>query len=74
MDVYAKTGAKYAAHQEYIEIEVKNGVVLYKGIEINGGLKNGQLQLTFSKGKADNPIIQAIIVYNGPIAGKIFVH
>lgn len=40
------------------------------GAKIKNGLKAGNLQVTFSKGKADNPIIQAIIVYQGPIAGK----
>ena len=33
------------------------------------GLKDGKLQLTFAKGKADNPIIQAIVVYNGGVEG-----
>ena len=32
LDVYAKAGAKYAAHEEYIEFTVKAGEVLYKGI------------------------------------------
>lgn len=68
MDVYAKTGAKYAAHEEYIEIQVKNGEVTYKGIEVPGAIKNGQIQITFSKGKADNPIVQGIVIYNGPIS------
>lgn len=69
LDVFAKTGAKYAAHEEYIEFEVKAGAVWFQGVKIDGALKNGNLQLTFAKGKADNPIVQAIILYNGPISG-----
>lgn len=73
MDVYAKAGAKYAAHEEYIEIKVQDGEVYYKDVVIPNALSRGQLQLTFSKGKADNPIIQAIVVYNGPVTGTFWV-
>lgn len=70
MDVFERTGAKYAAHEEYLEFEVKDAAVYVNGAKTKNGLKGGNLQLTFSKGKADNPIIQAIIVYQGPVAGK----
>lgn len=33
-------------------------------------MKDGNIQLTFVKGKADNPIIQGIIMYHGPIEGR----
>ena len=31
MDVIAKAGSKYAAHEEYIEVEIKEGAVYYQG-------------------------------------------
>jgi hypothetical protein len=44
------------------------------GEKITEGIKNRQLQLTFEKGKADNPIIQAIIIFHGPIQCKILIN
>ena len=69
MDPIAKSGSKYAAHEEFIEVEVKAGAVYHKGVKVPNGIKKGQLQLSFAKGKADNPIIQGIVVYNAPVAG-----
>lgn len=67
MDVIEKSGGKYAAHEEYLEFEIKDAAVYVNNAKIKNGLKAGTLQLTFSKGKADNPIIQAIVIYNGPV-------
>lgn len=67
MDVIAKSGGKYSAHEEYIEVQVKNGAVYHKSEKLTQGIKGGKLQLTFTKGQADNPIIQGILVYHGPI-------
>lgn len=44
----------------------KDGVY-YQGIKIDGALVNGKLKLSFVKGKADNPIVQGIIVYHASI-------
>lgn len=68
-DVIQKTGARYAAHEEYFEFEVRDAAVYVNGAKITNGLKAGSIQLTFAKGKADNPIIQAIILYQGPLEG-----
>jgi hypothetical protein len=65
--VIAQSGAKYAAHEEYIEVEVKADGVYYQGTRINQGMENNKLKLSFLKGKADNPIIQAIVVYHDSV-------
>ena len=44
----------------------KDGVY-FQGSKINGGLVGNKLKLSFAKGRADNPIIQAIIVYHDTI-------
>lgn len=67
MDVVKEAGSKYAAHEEYIEIDVQKDGVLFQGSKIVGGLVSNKLKLSFVKGKADNPIIQAIIVYHDSI-------
>lgn len=71
MDVIAKSGGKYAAHEQYLEFEIKDASVYLNNAKVKNGLKGGNLQLTFSKGKADNPIIQGLIVYQGPVEGNI---
>ena len=70
MDVFARTGSRYAAHEEYLEFEIKVDGVYVKGEKIPGGMKESKMQLKFTKGKADNPIVQAIVVYNAPLEGK----
>lgn len=67
MDVVQKAGAKYCAHEEFIEFEIKGSSVLVGGNKITHGLKDGKLQVTFAKGKADNPIVQGIVVYNAGV-------
>jgi hypothetical protein len=69
-DVIEKSGGKYAAHEEYIEVEVRADGLYYAGSKIPQGLENNKLKLTFSKGKADNPIVQAIIVYQDSVANS----
>ena len=41
--------------------------VYFEGDKVSGAINNNKLKLTFSKGKADNPIVQGIIVYNDAI-------
>lgn len=67
LDVVKEAGSKYAAHEEYIEIDVREDGVYYQQKKIEGGLLKGKLKLSFAKGKADNPIVQAIIVYHDSI-------
>jgi hypothetical protein len=66
-DVIQQAGQKYAAHEEYIEVEVKTDGVYYDNVKIQGGIVNNKLKLSFSKGKADNPIVQGLIVYHDTI-------
>lgn len=62
-----KSGGKFAAHEEYIEVEVKNDGVYFAGSRIPQGMENNKLKLSFVKGRADNPIVQAIIVYHDSV-------
>jgi hypothetical protein len=66
-DVVKESGSKYAAHEEFIEIDVNKDGVYFEGTKIPGGLVGGKLKLSFTKGKADNPIVQGIIVYHDTI-------
>eukprot|EP00919_Chromeraceae_sp_WS-2016_P069054 GHVR01163556.1.p1 GENE.GHVR01163556.1~~GHVR01163556.1.p1 ORF type:complete len:102 (+),score=12.44 GHVR01163556.1:3425-3730(+) len=70
-DVIKKSGSKYAAHEEYIEIDVQKDGVYFNKLKISQALKNDKLQLFLSKGRKDNPIIQAIIIYNDAIESTI---
>lgn len=69
LDVVEKTGSRFAAHEEYIEFEVKSDGVYIDGSRVPRALDNKKLRVSFVKGKADNPIIQGIVVYNGPVSG-----
>ncbi len=70
-DVVKLAGEKFAAHEEYVEINIKEGAVKAEGKTIEGALnENGRLELKFKKGKADNPIVQGIIIYNDKIEGN----
>lgn len=69
MDVIEKSGGRYSAHEEFLEFEVKDASVWVNNKKIPNALKAGNIQVTFQKGKADNPIIQGIIVYHGGVEG-----
>jgi hypothetical protein len=70
LDVFAEVG-KLAAGDKYIEVEIRDNKCYFKGDAITGALIDGKIVLQFVKGKADNPIIQGIIVYNSPLIGTI---
>ena len=61
---------KFAACDKYIEIEIRDNKCYFKGEPIQGAIVDGKIVLQFVKGKADNPIVQGIIVYNSPLSGK----
>jgi len=46
---------------------VQGTSVLVDNKKIPNGIKDGKIQITFAKGRADNPIVQGIIVYNAGI-------
>jgi hypothetical protein len=66
-DVVREAGSKYAAHEEYIEIDVQKDGVYYEGSKVPAALSGNKLRLSFAKGKADNPIIQGILLYHDTI-------
>lgn len=68
LDIFAEVG-KFAAADKYIEVEIRDGKCYYKGEPVAGALQNEKLVIQFVKGKADNPIVQGIIVYNAPVQG-----
>jgi hypothetical protein len=74
LDIFAEVG-RLAADDKYIEVEIKNSKCFYKNEMVPGALtSDGKLVLQFVKGKADNPIVQGIIVYNAPLNGtSIFI-
>lgn len=72
-DVIEKAGQKYAAHEEYIEIEVRSDGIYQDGVKIPNAISNNKLKLSFAKGKTDNPIIQGIIVYQDSLESNFIV-
>jgi len=52
---------------------VKSDGVYQDGVKIPNAISNNKLKLTFSKGKADNPIVQGIIVYQDSLESKLFL-
>jgi hypothetical protein len=66
-DVLQKTGHKHAAHEEYIEVDIRDDGVYQEGVKIPGAVNSNRLRLSFAKGKTDNPIVQGIIVYHDSI-------
>jgi hypothetical protein len=71
LDIHSEVG-KLSADDKYIEVEIDKGRCLYKGENIPGALQDGKLVLQFVKGKADNPIVQGIIVYNAPLSCTLY--
>jgi hypothetical protein len=71
LDVFAVAG-KAAAHDEYVELELKDDKVYVNRAEAQGAYDaaNKLLKVKFLKGPKDNPKINAILLYNGDIMGK----
>lgn len=70
MDVFSEVG-KLAALDKYIEVNVDGDKCTINGTTIPGAIENGKLLLHFIKGKADNPIVQGIVVYHAPLSGNL---
>lgn len=73
IDVFAKVG-KAAAHDEFVEFELKDDKVLINKAEVPGAFepKNKLLKVKFVKGSKDNPKINAIVLIKGDIMGIIY--
>jgi len=67
LDIYAKVG-KAEALDEYIEFEIRNEQVFYKGKVCKNALdQNDNLVVNFLKGSADNPKVNAILLIKGTL-------
>ena len=69
VDIFAKIG-KISALNEYVELEVKNGKLFYKGraIDENGwDASTKTMKLKFVKLEKDNPKINGIVLVKGGI-------
>lgn len=65
LDIYEKIG-KFAPLDVFVEFDIKNGKVLYQGIEVSSAItSNDDLLVKFMKGKADNPKVNAIVLVKG---------
>jgi hypothetical protein len=71
LDVFAMVG-KAAAHDEYIQFELRDDNVYINGVEAINAYepKNRVLRVRFVKGEKDNPKINAILLYKGDIMGN----
>lgn len=68
LDIYTKVG-KATALDEYIEFQLKNNNVYFKGKLVVGGYDedNKVIRLILKKGEIDNPKINAIVLIKGTI-------
>jgi hypothetical protein len=71
LDIYGTVG-KAAAHDEYVEFEIKDDKVYINRAEAQGAYdaNNKLLKVKFVKGPKDNPKVNAILLYKGDIMGK----
>ena len=68
MDPFLSAGEKLLPGDEFLDIKVKKGGKLIVNDEvIKGGFKNGKLEIKFSKGKNDNPKVNAIMLVQGGV-------
>lgn len=66
LDIFEQVG-KYAAYDEFIPFEFRDGNILIKGKEAKGCLKNNKLKIDFLKTDFDNPKINAIVLFKGKL-------
>lgn len=68
LDIYKKVGRE-TAYDEYVEFELKNNQIYYKGKKVSGAYDpdTKKVFLKFVKGKYDNPKINAIVLIKGTI-------
>ena len=65
LDPLAMAGAKLLPYDAFIEIKTKRGEVYINGGKVKGAVKKESLLVTFVKGPADNPKINAIALVSG---------
>ena len=67
LDIYDRVG-RGAAHDEYIEFEVRRGKIVYESEESE--LTRGKMRVEFIKSYRDNPKVNAIVLMKGRMNGK----
>jgi len=69
IDIFAKVG-KFAAYDEYIEFELRDDIILYKGQPCSNAYRfmNKRLILGFEKTEHDNPKVDGIVLFSGSLA------
>eukprot|EP01017_Pseudomicrothorax_dubius_P034970 TRINITY_DN4848_c0_g1_i5.p1 TRINITY_DN4848_c0_g1~~TRINITY_DN4848_c0_g1_i5.p1 ORF type:complete len:314 (-),score=89.72 TRINITY_DN4848_c0_g1_i5:70-1011(-) len=75
LDVFAKVG-RFAAHNEWIPLELRKKQLFFQGKAIKGGVEDsGQfMEIKFEQGKADNPMVDAIVVFKGTLSDTDYAH
>ncbi len=73
LDIFSRVG-KAAAHDEFIEFELKNDKVYVNKFEAPGAYdaKSKNLKIRFLKGAKDNPKINSIVIYKGDLQDDAF--
>jgi len=68
VDPFLLSGAKLMPGDLFIDVLVKGGQLYIGGNKIKNGVKDGQMELKFAKGKADNPKINGIVLVEGDLS------
>lgn len=71
VDVLALAGGRAKALNLYFPVKVENGEAFYKGEKCNGAMQSGSLLVSFATLGIDNPMVSGIILFKGPIEGKM---
>jgi len=65
LDVAGKVG-RATAYDEYVEFEFKDDKIFFNGKEMADAYRNGKLEVEFEKTEKDNPIVNGLVLYDGP--------
>ena len=73
LDIFSRVG-KAAAHDEFVEFELKNNKIYVNKREVLGAYDANakNLKIRFLKAAKDNPKINAIVIYKGDLKDKAF--
>ena len=71
IDLYDKVG-RFAAYDSYVEFEFKNNNIYVNGELCKDAYKVGnKLRVHYTKIGLDNPMIDAIVLFQGDLTGNI---
>lgn len=73
LDIVGKVGP-FAAYDEYIEFTFENGKVFFRGEPCENAfdVETGKLKVTFQKIGVDNPKVDGLVLFRGPLAETDF--